>query len=363
MTDFEPYFRELIAGKRRKAADRALYLVLQGAAWLYALILRGRAAGYALGLLPSRRLPRPVISVGNLTLGGTGKTPAVVWLARYLLARGKRVAVLSRGYGGSAEGEVHIVSDGRTLFLSPQEAGDEPCLLAEKVPGLMVVIGADRYRAGLLALERLQPDLFLLDDGFQHLKLKRDLNILLLDAATPFANGHTLPAGMLRESPSAAGRADLVVYTRSQTAAPDREGVPGVPCLASRHILTGLRPLAAGARVDFGALKGARVLAFSGIAHPDGFFDSLEREGVALTATLAFPDHVRYGEAEIAAIVRLKTASRAAFLITTEKDAVKLSDHLSALAACYVAEMEMTFADSLPLETLLEKSVRFVKES
>ena len=190
-------------GRRRGVGDRLLVGILAVGAVPYGELLRVRAWAYATGLLPSRRLGRPVISVGNITVGGTGKTPMTALIARYLMGQGKRVAVLSRGYGGTSRGEARIVSDGSKLLLSASEAGDEPYLLAKELPGLMVVIGHDRYEAGRLAERELNPDLFILDDGFQHLRLQRDLNILLLDGRNPFGNGLTLPAGLLREPRSA----------------------------------------------------------------------------------------------------------------------------------------------------------------
>lgn len=350
----EQFYRELVEGKRTGLPDRLLLALLKLLALAYAGLLRLRAWGYAIGLLRSHRLPVPVISVGNITLGGTGKTPMVAWLANYLMVRGKKVAVLSRGYGGSAEGEVHLVSDGSRMLLTPEQAGDEPNLLAQKVPGLMVVIGADRYQAGLLALKELKPDIFILDDGFQHLRLKRDLNILLLDAVKPFANGRTLPAGFLRESVAAADRADLVVYTRCAPGIkPDL--FPGKPSCRTSHKLSGLTPLGGGAAVGFDAAKDARITAFSGIADPAAFFELLEQEGVRLTATLSFPDHASYGEEEIAAICRLRDASRSGLLITTEKDAVKLAQFVEKLGPCYVTVLEIGFDDSAPLQAALEK--------
>jgi tetraacyldisaccharide 4'-kinase len=350
----EQYFRDLVAGKRDRVRDRLLFSLLKGLAAPYALILRGRAVAYRLGIFASYRLPVPVISVGNITLGGTGKTPMVVWLAQYLMRRGKRVAVLSRGYGGSAEGEIRIVSDGTTVFLSPEEAGDEPCLLARKLPGLLVVIGADRYRAGLLALKELKPDIFILDDGYQHLRLKRDLNILLMDAAHPFANGYTLPAGFLREAPAACSRSDLVVYTRcAEPGTPDL--FPLKPSLWTSHTLSGLVPIQGGKRLGFDELKEERITAFSGIADPGAFFDLLESCGVRLTATLSFADHASYGDEEVAAICRLKVASRSTLLITTEKDAVKLAPHAGKLAPCFAAQLEMGCADRGTLDAALEK--------
>ena len=350
----EQFYWELVHGKRTGLPDRLLLALLKLLALAYGGLLSLRAAAYRLGLFRSHRLPVPVISVGNITLGGTGKTPMVVWLAEYLMARGKKVAVLSRGYGGSAEGQIRIVSDGSRMLLTPEESGDEPYLLAQKVPGLMVVIGSDRYQAGVLALQELKPDIFILDDGFQHLRLRRDLNILLLDAASPFANGRTLPAGFLRESVSAANRADLVIYTRC---APGNrtDAVPGKPNCRASHKLAGMIPLGGGATVGFDGARGARVTAFSGIAQPAAFFDLLEQEGVKLIATLAFPDHTNYGEEELAAICRLRDASRSTMLITTEKDAVKLTPFLEKLGQCYVTVLEMGFEESAPLQAALEK--------
>jgi tetraacyldisaccharide 4'-kinase len=320
---------------------------------LYGKILQLRQLAYSAGLLRSFRLPKPVVAVGNLTVGGTGKTPMTLYLARWFMKRGKRVVILSRGYGGSLEGEIRIVADGRTILLSPREAGDEPYLLATSLPGVMVVIGADRARAGYLALERLDPDIFILDDGYQHLRLKRDLNLLLLDCAKPFGNGRTLPAGPLREQVTAVERADLVIYTRCNDGKP--LPVTGKPNCAAFHRLTGALPLAGGEPVPFHAFKLLRGAAFTGIADPAAFCESLEQEGVSPVATLAFPDHCRYGEPEIAALCRLKEASRADFMITTGKDAVKLSPYLERLGTVYAAGLELCFTDPRPLESALEK--------
>jgi tetraacyldisaccharide 4'-kinase len=317
------------------------------------MIQRLRQLAYAVGLLRSFRLPKPVVAVGNLTVGGTGKTPMTLYLARWFMKRGKRVAVLSRGYGGSLEGAIRIVADGNTILLSPRESGDEPYLLAASLPGVMVVIGADRYRAGRHALERLEPDIFILDDGFQHLRLKRDLNLLLLDCVKPFGNGRTLPAGTLREPAAAACRADLVVFTRCNGHEP--AGVTAKPWCSASHRLTGALPLAGGMPQAFRTLQSLRGIAFAGIADPASFFESLEREGVHPVATLDFPDHCKYGEPEIAALCRLKENSRADYLITTEKDAVKLTSHGERLGTVYAAGLQLNFADAGPLEEALEK--------
>jgi tetraacyldisaccharide 4'-kinase len=353
MVKMQEYFLELIRGQRAGAAGKLLLALLTVLSYPYALVLRLRAAAYASGLLRSYRLSCPVVSVGNITAGGTGKTPAVLFLARLLIDRGKRVAVISRGYGGSLEGAILVVSDGRNILLSPGEAGDEPYLLATALPGLMVVIGADRYRAGLFAIEQLAPDIILLDDGFQHLRLKRDLNILLLDCTSPFGNGRTLPAGLLREPLSAAGRADLVIYTRCHGRVPEQP-VAGPFCLAS-HVLTGVTPLDGHGRMAFAELRQLLGMAFAGIADPESFFAGLRAEGLDLAATLPLPDHCRYDGGEIDTICRLKADSGADYLITTAKDGVKLGPYLQRLGIVHAAVLDMRLSDAGPLTRAVEK--------
>jgi tetraacyldisaccharide 4'-kinase len=352
----ETYFRKLVNGEAACLADRLLLFLLVALSIPYSLFMRCRAFLYRIGIIPSRSLPRPVISVGNVTMGGTGKTPMTLFLARELMGRGKRVAVLTRGYGGSKEGETLIVADGSGLLLGPEEAGDEPCLLASALPGLMVVMGPNRYAAGELAMARLDPDLFIVDDGFQHLRLKRDLDILLLDGNNPFATGRAIPAGMLRESPSAVGRADLIVFTRCRDREPPKVVIPDeIPCVASSHRLAGFQPLTGGECRPLSELVGRRVLAFAGIADPAPFFDGLEGEGVPLVATIAFPDHTAYGAAEMEAIGRLKQAKKADCFITTAKDAVKLMPYRGILKECHVAQLELVLHDREPLFAALDK--------
>ena len=351
----EAYVRSLLAGEQNGPADRLLLGLLRLPALAYGGVLRLRAEAYRYGLLKSHRLPRPVISVGNLTLGGTGKTPMTVWLARYLMGHGLRVAVLSRGYGGSREGEVALVADGTSLLLGPDEAGDEPCLLARQVPGLAVVIGADRYRAGLKALETVNPDIFILDDGFQHLRLQRDLNLLLMDCRAPLGTGRTLPAGLLREPETAIGRADLIVFTRCNG------GEPGLPAAAaaiprcrSRHALTGFTDLTGGTRHSFTELAGLRGIALAGIASPGAFFADLERAGLTLGATAPFPDHHAFTAADLRWIVDLYRASGADYLIMTAKDAVKLAG-CELPPRTLVAELELVLDDDRLLRQAVEK--------
>lgn len=352
----EAYFRDLVDGKRHSPVDRAVFILLLLCSFPYAAVMCLRSLLYRGGILTAKRLPRPVVSVGNIVVGGTGKTPMTAWIAAYLMQKGKKVAVLTRGYGGSLEGEVAVVADGSRRLLDPADAGDEPCLLADLLPGLIVVMGSDRYQAGCLAMELFSPDIFILDDGFQHLKLRRDLDIVLLDAAKPKGNGFTFPAGLLREPFSALRRAHLALFTRSKGTDPD--GIvlpPGMGRCHAKHQLTGFSSGGSDSLHPFSELQGRRGLAFAGIADPEGFFNSLEAEGVSLAATLAFPDHSSYGEDECAALARLKRSCRADFLITTAKDGVKLASASAGEFPFFVARLEMAFYESAPLEAALDK--------
>jgi tetraacyldisaccharide 4'-kinase len=324
------------------------------AALAYALVQRMRAGLYRSGILTARKLPCPVISIGNITVGGTGKTPATAYIARLLMSQGLKVAVLSRGYGGALEGQVAIVSDGHELALPADQCGDEPFLLARSVPGLAVVIGADRYAAGQLALKGCRPDIFLLDDGYQHLRLHRDLNILLLDCARPFGNGWALPAGLLREPKGAVGRADLIIMTRCPEGALPILPVAGKPCCRARHNLSDLVPLAGGEPIQFEALRGRKVVAFSGIAEPQTFVDGLRGQGLQVAASLSFPDHVVYNEARFTEIEAILRTSGADYAITTEKDGVKL-DRLPKASAQKIlqARLSLGIDDPAPLTELL----------
>ncbi len=347
-------WRSLADGRRSGPAVSFFKLAFAPCALCYSVILALRAICYRRGILHSQRLPRPVISVGNLTAGGTGKTPVTAWIARYLLARGTKVVVLSRGYGGSLEGKTAVVSDGRTLFLSPAQCGDEPYLLASTVPGLAVVIGADRYRAGLLAMEQLQPDLFLLDDGYQHLALQRDLNILLLDAANPFGNGWCLPAGLLREPQTAVRRADLVIFTRWEVG----RGTLPVPAPSCRvgHRLGSLYRLTDQTTVSLAHVRESATTACAGIADPAGFFAALQQLGITLQSPLSLPDHEPYHAGTVTRIAGLLASTGARWLLTTEKDAVKLWGSAAPwLQQVVVVPLELAFDDEEPLLVELER--------
>lgn len=306
--------------------------LLSVAALGYGILLRLRAGLYRLGVLRTRRLPCRVISVGNLTLGGTGKTPMVELLARELQAAGAPVVVLSRGYRRARTAEIQAVSDGQRLLLGPEEAGDEPSLLAARLPGVPVVVGAHRYRAGAWALERFRPAVLLLDDGFQHRTLAKDVEVLLVSAQAPWGRGGLFPRGSLREPVRAAGRADLLVITHAEAPDPAIERVraelrrwnPTAPCALARLEPEGILEVATGRRLPLDALDGRRLLAFAGIAAPDSFRATLRAAGLPVLDLLAFPDHHPYAPDDLRALEAQARALAAEGLITTEKDAVRL---------------------------------------
>lgn len=332
-------FRSLLAGNRQGIAARFLLVILGMFAIPYGLIVRLRALTYARGWLTVRRLACPVVSVGNITVGGTGKTPMVVAVARMLMDRGKRVAVLSRGYGGTLEGQTRIVSDGQRVFLTAREAGDEPVLLAREVPGLMVLIGVDRYAAGRLAEAQLAPDVFILDDGFQHLRMHRDLNILLMDSAAPLATGKLLPAGFLREPPAAIARAHLVVYTRCSGGTIPLVHGP-LPAIRAEHRLVGVKRLGDDRLLSWDHLQGRTGVAFAGIADPASFFMALSGQGLQLAATVPLGDHCPYDNQVLSHVRHVSGHWGADYLITTAKDAVKLTA-TEGLAEIYMTVMEL----------------------
>ena len=307
----------------------ALRLGLAPAAVVYGVAARGRNFLYDRGWLRAERAGAPVVSVGNLTVGGTGKTPVVIWLAGELERLGFRVAVLSRGYGRLGRG-VRVVAEGGRCLLNVEEAGDEPTLVARRV-NATVIVGERRARAAEAATTR-GANLLLLDDGFQHRALARDFDLLLLDRDRQLASGWTLPAGPLREPGSGARRASALALVERETGLPaarqDGALVPAIPSGKPAFQMT-LRPQALvvpDGRVwreePLRNLAGQRLLAVSGIADAPSFYAMLRGWEGRMVGTLEFGDHHRYDRADWRTIV---TAARGTDLIvTTEKDLVKL---------------------------------------
>ena len=290
---------------------------------LYGLTMAARNAAYDRGRLRAHRLAVPVICVGNLSVGGTGKTPMVIWLCRYLERLGRRPGILSRGY--KAQGEDN----------------DETRLLREALPETPVVVDADRVRGGRRAMEKAGCDVLVLDDGFQHRRLARDLDIVLVDATRPFTMDVVLPAGRLRERPTGLRRAGAVVLTRTDLAgetattvleAAVRNLTPRAVVAWSRHEPAALLG-AYGEEYPLDWLKGRAVLAFCGLGNPQAFVGTLEGLGVQVVGRRDFPDHHHYSPGDLAALTEQASRQGAQGLVTTEKDWVKLRDLAGATEA------------------------------
>lgn len=332
----------------------------------YGALTRTRLRLYRSGLLKSERVGAPVVSVGNLTAGGTGKTPLVEWAARALAREGLRACVLTRGYGRADESRRVVASDGARVLAEVAECGDEPRLLAERLLGAAAVVcDRDRVAAARWAREELGSEVFVLDDGFQHLRIARDLDIVTLDATAPWGGGHMLPRGRLREPPSGLARAGCVVITRAELAT-DLKGLRAEVVRASegraevfmsRVRTVGLTPLSgevgAGAEVN---LESVRVGAFCAVGNPGAFFEHLRRDGLEVCYERAFRDHHAYTRADAEAVSREASARGARVLLTTAKDAVKLRGLEFALP-CYVVEAGLEFDDEARLLALLRAAV------
>ncbi len=312
---------------RKKEAGPLASAVLYPLSLIYGLVVRTRVMLYRLGVLPSHRLPRRVISVGNITVGGTGKTPVTIFLAEFFRKDGKRVAILSRGYKGRTSG-VAVVSDGREVLLGPQEAGDEPYLMAIRLGGVPVVTSADRVAGGRFIIERFSPDVIILDDAFQHIRLKRDVNIALMDSAEGFGPGYLLPRGTLREPVSAIRRADFALVKGGPPKGREWEALQkySVPSLSFGYKATAFYDIDTGEELGSSALAGMKAVPVCGIANPSSFLDTLSSLGVRTDAPLLFADHHSYREKDLREIEKAAASSA---VITTEKDAVKLKGRIS----------------------------------
>lgn len=298
---------------------RSPLLIAEG---LYRLGVRAHRSAYERGLLARRALPARVISVGNLAVGGSGKTPVVAWLAQELRDRGRKLAVLSRGVRGGRGDRVNVVSDGERVLLGPAEVGDEPVWIARRVPGVPVLAGRNRVALGLRALSLFGTELLLLDDGFQHHRLVRDVDFVCVDGRLGLGNGHVLPRGPLREPAAGLSRADALLVTRAppeDTPLPGAARLPAAPARFRLEFgLQGVRDHATGELASPDALRGVRCGLVSAIARPDRLRRDVEQLGVEVTDERRYPDHHLYARADIA---RLDPALT---WITTAKDAVKI---------------------------------------
>ncbi len=323
---------------------------------VYGMAMARRRRRYEMGGARARKNPVPVVSVGNLALGGTGKTPTVAWLIERLLSSGRRPAVVSRGYGGRPR-DVMVVGDGAGRLMSAPPAADEAAMLARRYPEVPVLTGADRAFVARKAAEEFGAEVVVLDDGFQHLALAREVDLVLLRGEAPFGNGRVFPAGVLREPASALGRADAILLTGGERARSQVLSLaPNVPVFTGSLAPDALLDANAEEAGAPDALRGARVVAVSGLGNPRGFERTLESLGVEVVVHHEYPDHANYALADGVRLVSSLKKTGADFILTTEKDAAKLSSLLRE-APLRVLRVVMRIDAGADLARLIERKL------
>ena len=323
-------------------------LLLPPLSALYGAVTRTRLSLYQRGTFHTTKLDRPVISVGNITAGGTGKTPLVEWISKIIANRGQKVCILTRGYGRENPKRQVVVSDGATILATPDEAGDEPYLLATKLLGSAAVISnIDRISAGRYAIENLGADCFVLDDGFQHLRIARDLNIVVIDATNPWGGGELLPYGRLREPLSGLTRADCAVLTRCDQATDVESLRAELPELIQHRpvFLSRMQPLRS-------LLPTGPVAAFCAVGNPQSFFTQLHTAGYEVVLEKTYADHHAYTQQDVNHLLNEAARAGGKELITTAKDAVKLRS-LSFTLPWHVFEIEIAIENEDEFKQLI----------
>jgi len=347
--------------------NRAGTIALAPLGTLYGAVMKARRALYQRGLLKVHQPGVPVISVGNITTGGTGKTPLVEWIANEAASRKRRVCILTRGYGRPGPGDRVIVSDATEVLSDAERAGDEALLLAEHLRGRAAVISdADRVSAARWAIAGLQSDLLVLDDGFQHLRVARNLDIVTIDAMNPAGNGRLLPAGILREPFSQIARADCVVITRAdftdniENLEKEIESVAaGLPIFRSRMKPLRLRSINPGgeAAADIDeVIKTRPAAAICAIGNPQSFFAQLRRDGYRLCHARSFRDHHNFTQNDIDQFIREARLHGAEAILTTAKDEVKLRA-IEFDLPCYVNDITIEIDDPAKLRDMLKQAI------
>jgi tetraacyldisaccharide 4'-kinase len=339
--------------------NRAATIALAPLSLVYGAVVSTRSAMYRRGVFEIHTVAAPVISVGNITTGGTGKSPLVEWIAGELAGRGRRVCILTRGYGRADSQRRVVVSDAEQIKTNVAKAGDEPLMLAEALKGKAAVIcDANRVAAANWAIQNLHSDVLILDDGFQHHSIARDLDIVTVDATNPFGNGRLIPAGNLREPVKNLSRADCIVLTRTNANDPgDLEKwlheTSGASVLKSKTVLNEVRRLNAVDAFESHELRSTPVAAFCGIGNPAAFFKQLGADGYDVRHTTTFRDHHVYLQHDLDRLTSAATAHGAEALVTTAKDAVKLRN-LSFQLPCFVAEIRIEIPEADQLRKLIE---------
>ncbi len=340
---------------RRFSPTRAILFLLS---WPYRLIVFVRNGLYDRHFFKSVKLSRPVLSVGNLTVGGTGKTPCVILVAKILKRHGYRPAVISRGYGGKASNPVNVVSDGKTLLLDARSAGDEPLLIARSLPGIPVITGAKRHLPAQAAIDRFGADVLICDDAFQHRGLYRDVDIVLLDGQKPLGNGHLLPRGELREPATSLRRAGCLILTRMDPTHPRDERVMKIARTSNIPLYSAVHRFSEWVKADGfsappGDIRNKKICAFCGIAKPASFSKMLIDAQAKIISFNPFPDHHVFSKYDLEELLEKFNISRADYLVTTEKDAMRLAAYPDFLKKVCVLRMDMEIIPSESFENFI----------
>jgi len=338
----EKYYLKVLAGKKKGFSVGIFKVFIGGLSLLYLVVIQIRCLLYRLRIFRARSVTAWVISVGNITLGGTGKTPVVERLAGLLNSRGRKVAIVSRGYRRKRGPRLRrlkeklrgapttrVVSDGYNILLNSRVAGDEPYMLASNLEGVPVVINRNRRKGALYAIRRFKADTIILDDGFQHLDLKRDLDIVLIDTTCPFGNGHIFPRGILREPRRNLSRADLLLITKAVSGGQDelkkelRRYNQRARILECCHNPIYLYDVRTSIKASLDFIRGMKAATLAGIANPEGFEKMLSGLGVEVIHSRRFADHHIYSQQELIDVLNKAARRGAEILLTTEKDAVR----------------------------------------
>lgn len=340
--------------------NKWLSLLLVPFALLYVAIVTLRNKFYDWHIFRSHKIPNcTVISIGNITIGGTGKTPAVEFLAKYLTAKGKKVAVLSRGYQRESKGTL-LVTNGQTIFANPRNSGDEPYLLARHLSNVPIVTEGDRYKGGMFLKKKFNPDYLILDDAFQHRKIYRDLDIVLIDSLNGLKNQFPLPRGVLREPLKGLTRADVIWLTRVDQTNEISSVVcsitkrTAVPIIKTIHQPQSLYSLSTEKQFRLESLKSRKVFIFSGIGNPDAFHNTIAKLQADIKGNLLFKDHHKYNRSDLRKIDSKAQQSNAEWTITTEKDALRIYELPVLKIPIFYLKIELKICDGIEqLEKIL----------
>ena len=361
----EKIYGLILAEEEQSLGIRILRMVATVAAWSYDKLTIFRNLLFDLRILKIHKLSCPVISVGNLAVGGTGKTPMVIWLARFLAEEGWRVGVVSRGYRGEETKRVLVVSDGRNILAGSDVSGDEPQLLARRLPGIPVLCSTKRALAAEAAVEQFRCEVVILDDGFQHRFIARNLDVVMLDAQKSFGNGSLVPMGILRERTKALTRAQVLVLSRfdgSEQAEQSHKNLvwqwPDKTVVTAAHRATRLFKATTQREYPLSSVKNKRLAAFAGISKPDDFFRTVRDLGADLVHAAALPDHYPLTIELLTSLVQEASEQNPELWLTTEKDWVRLPDAIPDSMELWVVAVELDLdGDSSLLKAVLRRSL------